>query len=424
VAWPLIGFAVSHGINLPIHDVAADYVAGFWWSAVLGMSILLWPIPVPHRATLFGLWIVKAAVALGFMLIYESSYSSLDAFRYFLASLQDQYDWSRIGFGNGTENMEALAWLHGRFLPHSYHALKTTFAMIGLIAGYLFFRAAVAAGAKSGIKLLVLLVLTPSILFWSSIVGKDPLILLGVAVYSYGTVRWVRGRNASWLILALSGALLASSFRIWLGPILTVPVVVLTLVEPRRGIARLILVSLGIGVLFLGTSVLREKFFHESTVDLIEATNSYSQAWAQGGSAQVISTPFTGVVSVLRFLPLGMFTALLRPLPGEVNNPFGLLAGLENLALLILAFAAILRSRLADLREPLVIWAITLLVCWSTVYGFLSYQNLGSGVRFRLQILPIFFLLLLHLARRRTHPRSGEAIHAPLLSPQNPLGES
>jgi hypothetical protein len=347
------------------------------------------------------------------MLFYESTYSSLDAYGYFFASVQPQFDWSQVGLGNGTSNLMALAWLHGRLIPSSYHALKISFAMIGLIAAYIFYRSAIVAGAKTGVRLLVLLVLTPSVLFWSSILGKDPIILLGIALYTYGVVRWVRGSRSHWLLIALLGVIVASLVRIWLGPIMTFPVVVVMMMGERSRLQKTLFVMVGIAAFVFAVSIFRATFFRETTMDIVEATNTYSQAWSQGGSGQVLTTPFSGIGSVIRFIPLGVFTALLRPLPGEVRNTFGTLAGLENAGLLMLALIAIGRTRARDFRDPLVVWAATLVVTWAVVYGFVSYQNLGTGVRFRLQILPIFLLLLLHLARRRGNPDTANGPRIP-----------
>ena len=100
---------------------------------------------------------------------------------------------------------------------------------------------------------------------------------------------------------------------------------------------------------------------------------------------------------MLSFAPIGMFTALFRPLPGEVNNIFGILAGLENGLLLFLIASGIYRARWRAWFDPAVVWALTTLLSWSFVYGFVSAQNLGSAFRFRLQILPVLLSLALYL---------------------------
>ena len=142
-----------------------------------------------------------------------------------------------------------------------------------------------------------------------------------------------------------------------------------------------------------------------SMQEVMDTADALARALAMGGSGQEPPQPLTSVGSVVTFLPLGLFTALFRPLPGEVPNPFGVMAGVENVALLLFAGFAVLRARLRDVLDPVVLWAVALLGAWASLYAFLSYSNLGSAVRFKLQILPVLLLLLLYLARRRTHAR-------------------
>ncbi len=89
---------------------------------------------------------------------------------------------------------------------------------------------------------------------------------------------------------------------------------------------------------------------------------------------------------------------MFRPLPGEVNNVFGFLAGLEDSFLLILFALAMKRLRWRELLDPIIIWAILLIVTWAAAYGFIGF-NLGTVCRYRMQILPVFLGILLYLGR-------------------------
>jgi hypothetical protein len=133
-----------------------------------------------------------------------------------------------------------------------------------------------------------------------------------------------------------------------------------------------------------------------------------SKSWARGGST-LGSPGFTTLAGMFTFSPMGMFTALFRPLPGEVFNAFGLVAGLENALLLALCIRAFRKVKFRGIRENLC-WsfAFALILTWAFFYGFISYQNLGSAVRFKLQILPVI-LILLHgiLNEKVTQPCAG-----------------
>jgi hypothetical protein len=120
-----------------------------------------------------------------------------------------------------------------------------------------------------------------------------------------------------------------------------------------------------------------------------------------GGSGQRVPLDVTTPAGLLAFLPVGVFTALYRPLPLEAGNVFQLLAAAENTLLLAFTALAALRLRRSDLRDPVLRWALLLIAAWSAAYAIVSYQNLGAAVRFKVQILPVLLLLLLHLAHRR-----------------------
>ncbi|OLD95659.1 MAG: hypothetical protein AUI36_46090 [Cyanobacteria bacterium 13_1_40CM_2_61_4] len=158
-------------------------------------------------------------------------------------------------------------------------------------------------------------------------------------------------------------------------------------------------------VLF-GMKLVRQYTTIASMQEVMDTADALARALAMGGSGQEPPRPLTSVGSVVTFLPLGLFTALFRPLPGEVPNPFGVMAGVENVALLLFAAFAALRARLRDFRDPVVLWAVAVLGAWGSLYAFLSYSNLGSAARFKLQILPVLLLLLLYLARGRPAHRA------------------
>lgn len=404
---PLLDVVTAAGRHLPPHDIGAGYVKGVLWAIALGASILVWPVPARDRLALLMVWGVKAVVTLVLMLGYEWNYDQLDAYTYFATSLERTPDLSGVGLGSGTENVSALAWLQDQVIPASYHAIKVSYAMCGMIAIYVFYRAAVAAIGRDDMRLFYGLSLFPSILFWSSILGKDPLIVLGIALYAYGVVRWQREQRTGPLAWTALGTVIALAVRLWLAPVLAAPLVVLALAGTRSAAQRVFWVVTGSAALALAVRMFGQRFALATMADLLDTANFWSQGWAEGGSAQLLGSEFTGIGSMVAFVPKGMFTALFRPLPGEVNNAFGLLAGLENAILLGLVATAAARSRLRDLREPLVLGALVFVVVWAGLYGFVSYQNLGTAVRFRLQVLPVFVTMLLYLARSRAGARDA-----------------
>lgn len=409
LALPLLirSLAVA-GRFIPQDRIEYDYLMGLIWATTIGISIRFWPVKQHDKRALTILWIAKVLVTLGAMLVYEWNYG-LDAYHYFAVSLSPQFPEATSSLAAGTVAVTRFAWLHSWVMPDSYHAMKVTFAAIGLVAVYLMYRGAVRFRRVEDTRILYVLGLFPSILFWSSILGKEPIHILGIGLYAYGVLSWRSTGQLRHVLLIAMGVAIAFVIRSWSAPILLFPLLVFALTGLRKPWMR---VAGGMAALagFLWTvSQFAATFNIETLGDIQTAAEARSQGW--GGSAAAERTSaFTSVGSMLRFAPVGAFAALFRPFPGEVRNPFGVLAGLENIVLLGLLLMAIIRFRLARFRDPALLWASVLIVTWSFVYSFVSYYNFGAAVRFKLQILPILLLVLLHLAGFGPQPRSSLAV--------------
>ena len=362
------------------------------------------PLPRNDRPVLLGLWGAKVLVALGVMLVYEAHYG-LDAFVYYRLA-RTSFQWSGLVPGHGSEAMTDVTRLHYQLGLDSYHAMKLDVAMAGLAGVYIFYRAAVLFLGREDMRILLVLGLTPSILFWSSILGKDPIVMLGMAVYSYGAVALWKRRRLSSLIFVACGMVIAAIIRIWMAPIMALPLAVLLLSMVGRWTARLLAFAAGALLMVFLTQPLMETFRAATAMELLEAVAQRGSGFDRGGSAADVKVVIGGWSDLVRYAPQGAFSALFRPLPGEVMNAFGLMAGLEDMVLILLLIRTVIRTRLRDLYQPVILSAITLIVLWSVLYGFISPHNMGAAVRYRLQVLPVMLLLMLYLGRPRTRPEA------------------
>lgn len=391
---------VKSGHYIPSSDILLDYNIGLAWSVILGIAISFWKIPANHKTILLNLWLIKSIVTLGFMLAYEANYSFLDSYSYYQIPKELDFTFFGVTTSFGTDNIFRLVWLHNLFLPHSYHAVKVSFSMIGLVAVYILYKSVTILLQKDDLKKLYLIALFPSLLFWSSILGKEPVILLGVSIYIYGTIAWYKTPNNKYLIIAGIGIFIAVLIRLWFFPILAFPFCFLFLIKRQKISNKAVIFFL---LLLIISLFFFQKFLNRYAIDdltsFLNILNDFATAWNEGGSAQPFSYDFTNIDQLISFLPLGIFTALFRPLPGEVDTLFGLIAGLENFFLVFLLLFALLKTSIRKLKHPLVIWSLCLISIWSSLYAFISYQNLGSAIRFRTSILPfllgvLFFFLL------------------------------
>jgi hypothetical protein len=395
IGYKLPEIIVSMGRRIPQSDLVGDYVKALLLATVLFFVLLLVRMPAPDRKPMLLLWGAKVLVTLGFMLFYENHYG-LDAYEYFNQPRAAGFHWEGFAMGGGTQNMMHLSWLQQQLIPDSYHALKISCAFIGLLAVYIFYRAWVYLLGREDLRVFYFVAFFPSVLFWSSILGKDPIVLLGIALYAYGVCRWARRRDSAALVAIMTGVLLATFIRVWMGPIMLAPLMVLAVMGMRGIVPRAIFFSVIIGLMMLTFGKFQDRFKIESEEDVYQTTTSVSSNWSHGGSGQAAGA-FNSPAKIVSFAPLGIFTALFRPLPGEVLNPFGIIAGLENLVLLILCWKSWRSMRFEELkRDPLLLWGVLFVLVWATIYGFISYQNMGSASRFKLQVLPVMLGLIFY----------------------------
>lgn len=391
------------GLSIGIHDIdpVGDYLIGCLYAACLGFCIFFWPVNQDQKGVLMKLWFLRCCVTLGMMLVYEAFYQ-LDAYAYFFESRFVQVRWP-VELADTYSIMSYIAWWinHNLLFHDSYHAQKVIFSFVGFLGSYLIYAGMKVHLRGENFKLMILMQVFPSIIFWSSILGKDPINYFATCIYSYGILTWQDPEKKRSKILAaicvLIGMGIAFVIRPWVAKILVPPTVLLFAMKVRSRVFRIVSVLAVIGVFVAYRGEIMQSFGVKDAEDLIKTTNAVSRSWSFGGSGQAVPT-FAGFSDMLKFAPLGMFTALFRPLPGEVLNPFGMLAGLENATLLYFIFLGIRKrwkdwSKIGQGQKDLINWAITCILCWSFLYAFISYQNLGAAVRFKLQILPILLML-------------------------------
>lgn len=396
ISLPLSGAIKKLGANIPSHALLEGHIQATLIGALLAFSILLWPSQQNEKKILLMAWGIKLCVVLGAMLFYENNYLTLDAYSYYAGYGLDPGSAPRdhgysLGIGTGTANITLLTQFIKNSFGLSYHAIKLLYAYAGFAACWITYRAGALILGRSSFIWLCVMLLTPSMLFWTGILGKDPLVVLGIALYIYGSARYFKQptfRNFGW---AITGIVLASVLRLWMALVFVPPLVFLfACCGPKRYRGALAFgAAITIVIAAIGLAAMRGV---TSPSDIVPMLAKVSQQWAEGGSAQKIEIPFTSIGGLVAFIPLGAFTALYRPLPLEVSNAFGLLAGMENLCLLAFSAYVFIRKGFRLLKNPFAVFLLICLICWCLLYSLISFQNLGTASRFKVQALP--FLLL------------------------------
>lgn len=385
------------GRNIPTSDVGSDYFRGVFWATILFFTVFLIPCRPEERVSLLLLWGLRCLMTLGFMLYYEYTYG-LDAYSYFTHAVsKSQLDFNHDYFA-GTEAISHFAKILAQTFPFlaSYHALKVVWSFFGFLGSYLFYRAYSNYVGQSNLTVLWVLGAFPSILFWSSILGKDPITYLGIASFFYGALGMLRIWRWRYLAVALFGLYVLATVRMWLVFIFLVPFVLVFFWRSQVSLKVKLAVSAAafLALQFYGQPF-QENLQAFSTEEWLTSVNQVSRSWSRGGSGQAVPE-FSSTADLARFLPRGIFAALFRPLPLEVRNAFGTLAGIENFLIVFAFLWLIFRWENAFTKDAFFQLATLTLITWSAFYSFLSYQNMGTAVRFKLQVLPILLLIPLH----------------------------
>jgi hypothetical protein len=274
---------------------------------------------------------------------------------------------------------------------------------VGLLLFYRAFRMTLPDGDARRYRLL--LFLTPSLLFWPSSLGKDALMVFGLGVAAYGGARAYTHLRYGFLIAAAG-----LGFTLCIRPHVTLLAItglaVGYLVRRSRSSSSVTPLVKGFGmvVVLIGAVFVASQMRTFFKLDGLDAKSletvllSTAEQTATGGS-EVIA--HGGVFSIG-----GMVAVLFRPFPWETYNLTALTQAIESSLMLVLLVVSVRRVGRAlrnSLRNPYLTFVVLYVATF--VLAFSSIANFGILARERVQVLPMFFVLLCVAAPRPLRDR-------------------
>jgi hypothetical protein len=118
-----------------------------------------------------------------------------------------------------------------------------------------------------------------------------------------------------------------------------------------------------------------------------------SKNLSYGQSSVAVNTITSFGDYILYYIP-NLFTALFRPMPWDIRNPFTLMAAVENVILLYLSYKYIFKHWKDIYSNKYLKFFILFIFSWSLLYVIISPANLGGAARFKLQVLPAMMILI------------------------------
>jgi hypothetical protein len=341
------------------------------------------------------LWLIKAFVTLVVMIPYEYYYG-LDAYMYYANAILDT-PVEEVKFGEaGTYNVIWANYMFTYVVGNSYYALKLLNSFIAFTGLFFLYKSYEYIMRKEGFALqndrfIYVLFLFPSVLFWSSILGKDPLNLFFVGLFTYAAIRLVDHLGLKTVLLLTVGIIGVYYIRTWWSIIMLLSVALYyTHLNSFRHLLALLLVA---PVFYLAFGYFLEMQHIASFQDLFDKMNYTSHALAYGGSS-LEATRITGFADYALYYVPNLFTSLFRPMPWDVRNPFSLLAAVENVILLYFTYRYIFRNWREVFAHRYLRFLILFIFAWSLFYVIISPTNLGMAVRFKLQVLPAMLIII------------------------------
>ncbi len=404
---PLAEWIDKFGDNIPTDHIVQDYLKGLLWAVALGSSIPFWPVRSEDKRHLLIGWVIKGTICLTALLPYEHLYSTLDGYGYFRESEFFTLEPGSLSLGLGYSVMYALGRMHRIVGPASYHAMKVSFSFIGLIALYIFFIAACEAFGKRSISYFYTLLAIPSILLWSSILGKEPVILLGVAIYALGVVRLARYSGVKHGLLIAIGIAIVAIIRIWMGTLLVISTLFVLLVQSKVTFKWLVGACVITGAAIILGVTTEYKLMLPESESPIDVYANIDRSWGRANSRLDFDVDFTDLKSILAFVPVGCLVALYSPMPWQAHNLPSALASIESCFAALLTVMMVLKLRREHWRDKIFVWSAMLVVMWSLVYSLIAFRDLGSAVRYRLQIMPIMVGTFYLVVRGGSHLSDG-----------------
>jgi hypothetical protein len=295
----------------------------------------------------------------------------------------------------------------GGFLFYSW------LGFLGLFFFYRAFRVAIPEGRGRSYAWLVFFL--PSLVFWPSSIGKEAWMMLTLGIATYGAARILSGASARGLFPFGLGLWLAAIVRPHIAGLLAISMgAAYFLKRPERQLGPIgpIVKMLGLAVLAVVAALLvakADEFLQDSGIDTGPGVTSVLEQTAertrQGGSEfapSILESPARA--------PEAVFAVLYRPFLTDAHNAQSALAALEGtflLGLTLLRLRWVLNAARSMRRISYAGFA--LVYTGLMILALSSIGNFGILVRQRVQLLPLFIVLLLIPPREKGEEDKNEA---------------
>jgi hypothetical protein len=387
-------------------------------------------------------WVLRLLVAFGFFRLVTAAGGTPD-----WAAVYDPRGWElaegirahgtlpSFKFGGGGDNVTALVGCVYAVTGRSPTSVVVLESLCGLVASWVYLHACRLLVPHPPVAVRYGLLFFPSFVFWTTLMGKDPIVSLGLALGVYGAIATSvgRGRTLTNVGLTAAGACLCLLFRPHL-VLVFVPALLAGMLfallwrpwapdAPRqrpgsRGRRLVVAAALVLGSVLMPALIsygMRKLRVEDVEVNaLVERAGMVRASNPWGGGSNTGFTEYASPTDALRRLPQSLGTLIFRPFFWEAHSAAAVVAALDTLLLAGLCVwffvGAALRWREVwrTRSKPALGFLLAWLAMWTLMFVNIT-GNLGTMVRHRVQIVPVILLLAGALSEGRRRRRASRA---------------
>lgn len=309
------------------------------------------------------------------------------------------------------------------FTLHTYSATALLFAVISFSGSWALFMLLCKKYPGNERNLFAAIFLVPSIILWGSGIMKDTLTLGAFFWMLWSVIRWFdfKSRGAAEIIAFLISFYVSYKIKIYvlisLIPCIVFYVALINIKKIRSIVLKIIIapILLLIFALFGYFTVVKlgeanERYRLENIAHWSQVTANDLRYWTGGeaGSGYSLGTHDGTWQGMMRMAPAGIFTALFRPFIWESGNAFMLMNALESMVMLMIFLIALYKGRFGMIKkDSLLVFCLLFALIFAFAVGVSTF-NFGSLSRYRIPLIPLFFIaMLVKPNRTKGYPKSN-----------------
>jgi hypothetical protein len=344
------------------------------------------------RVRVFSLYIWHTIFSIAYA--YISTFKVADSTNYYLRSFDQLQE-----FDLGTAAIYYFTAIFSQGLGLSYVGLFlifNIFGVIGLIAIDAALRHATIDKSKFVKQLALIVVLLPSINFWTSAIGKDSL-----AFMATGLALWSAIHLRKRYFMMMIAVLVMFIIRPHISGIMVLSLLIsIVLSGGKNYLQKIIFLALSLIGVILITPIMFSYIGlpADVTVETILEVIKQRQSFNQDGDGRIDISSMG--------LPDQIFIYLFRPLPHEARSLFTLMASLDNL-ILLLVFSLFVLSLLKLKKSTILLmhpqenrWFMLIFAITTLIILAVTTANSGIAVRQKWMFMPMllyFFFLFMQI---------------------------